>query len=268
MMHRGRLGAAAVALLVGAGVVLPAAPAAAVLYPIGLSSDGTSFAPSYPGSLFSGATIVPGGAVTRTFWVKNNETSAGNLAVAIRNVGSLDTLFVSSLSATAVAGATSGRAAFADAEPCVSLVKGVRLASSGITRVDVTLELASSLTGREAQQSLALFDLFVTLTSTDVAAPDGCTPPVPPPAGAETSDDGYAATATVPGARQGGGSATPAPSPAPEELPHSGDDPVHARYGNTDRFYQEYFVAWWLLAFVLGGVYAWLRERRRERIPE
>lgn len=268
MRRRGHLAAAAVVALAAVGIALPAAPASAVLYPIGLSSDGVSFAPTYPGSLFSGSTIVPGGSVTRTFWVQNRETTAGNLAVAIRNVGSQDALFVSSLTATAVAGTGSGSAGLVEADPCVGLVRGVRIAASGITRVDVTLELSSGLTGHEAQQSIALFDVFVTLTSTDVPAPDGCTPPVPPPGGGASSGDGYTATATVPGS---GGTATPTPSPeaTPPPLPETGGGEGGAgTEWNTDRFFQEYFVAWWLVAFVLGGIAAWLRWSRRERIPE
>ncbi|MFT4029789.1 MAG: hypothetical protein QM675_07930 [Protaetiibacter sp.] len=267
MRRRERLAALAVAMLVGLGIALPATPAAAVLYPIGLSSDGTSFSPTFPGSLFSGVTIVPGGAVTRSFWVKNNETSAGNLAVAIRSVGSADAAFAAALSATAVAGGSSGSARFADAEPCVSLVHGVRIASGRITRVDVTLSLSGDLTGHEAQQAIAAFDLFVTLTSTGVRAPDGCTRIVASSGGDETASDDDAASAIVPGAGTADATLSPTPAPSGDASPEAGgDDAVTTWYWNSDRFYQEYVVAWWLVAFLLGGAFAWWRDRRRERI--
>lgn len=264
-----RLRVGAVALIAALAVAVPATPAAAVLYPIALSSDGVNFGASYPGSLFSGVTIVPGGSITRTFWVQNRETSAGNLAVAIRSVGSSDTVFVSALTATAVAGTRSGSARLADADPCVSVLKGVTMAPSAVTRVDVTLGLSSGLTDREAQQAAAIFDVFVTLTSTEVRAPDGCTPPVPPPAGDGVGGAGYTATATVPGVRTPDASATPHPGATAPVLPEtSGQAPHPGLLGNTDRFFQEYFVAWWVLAFVLGGLAAWGRAARRERIGE
>jgi len=246
----------------------------AAVDPIGLSADGVSFTATYPGTLFGGSEIVPGGSITRSFWVKNQEASSGNLAVAIRDVASADGLFLGALTVDAQSGsASSATVVAAEIDPCVSLLKGVPIAASGVARVDVTLSLADTLVSLQSQGSIADFDVAVTLTSTDVAAPDGCTVPAPSPspspgAGGTANPPGFAAGATVPGA---GGDSTPTPTPRPTAppLPDSSDDGDGAGlFWNTDRFYQEYFVAGWLVAFLLGGLYAWHRHRRRERMPE
>ncbi|PZQ91984.1 MAG: hypothetical protein DI534_03330 [Leifsonia xyli] len=271
--------AAAFALLLGV-VASPAQAASAASDPLGVSHDGVTFASAYSGNLFGGAQIVPGGTITRSFWVKNQASTAGNLAVAIRDVGGTDGVFISALSVSADAGVGSGPTVeLADVAPCSTLVRGVGMSAGAIVRVDVSLALSDTLTGTEAQRSLGEFDIIATLTSTDVAAPDGCTAPVAPPGG------GSGGTVTIPGA--GGAStgttstgtttpgetpsATPTPAPTPVPLPDSGGGSGIATGGptwNTDRFFQEFTVAWWVLAFVLGGVYAWLRDRRRERIPQ
>jgi hypothetical protein len=57
---------------------------------------------------------------------------------------------------------------------CNPLVSAIALAPDAMVRVDVTLELDASLPAHATQGSLGAFDVGVTLTSTDVAAPDGC----------------------------------------------------------------------------------------------
>jgi hypothetical protein len=133
----------------------------------------------------------------------------------------------------------------------------------------VTLALSNSLTGHDAQQAIGLFDLFITLTSTDVPAPDGCTPAVAPPAGRDAADGSFSASVTLPGSTGGDAARRPGTAPDVEKLPYSGgEEAAGSVYRNTDRFYQEYFVAWWVVAFLLGGAFAWWRSERRERIPE
>ncbi|MCS0500497.1 hypothetical protein [Protaetiibacter mangrovi] len=264
-------GAIAVPLaLVG---ILTASPAGAASDPIGLSSDGVSFSAGYPGQLFGGVAVVPGGTATRSFWVKNQEASAGNLAVAIRDVGGDDGVFISALSVTAEAGVMTGpTVGFEDVDPCTQILGGVQLAPGSVVRVDVSLSLAGTLSGLEAQAAIGAFDLVVVLRSAEVAAPDPCAaqpveaPPAPPAGGPTTPTPEFTDSETVPGS--GGAVADPAPTPTPSPLPDTGDETTDPTAWNTARLYQEYFVAGWLLAFVLGGGYAWFRGRRRERIPE
>lgn len=264
-------------LLVAIGAVFgTAVPAHAAPKPIGLSSDGVTFTDSLPASVFAGALIVPGKTVTRTFWVKNQAADAGNLAIALKDVTSVDTAFLGALSLQLTAGTTTGSSVvFSSANPCTSLVSGIPLASGAVVRIDAALTLASSLTGVTSQSSVGGFNLPVTLTSTDVAAPSGCSAVTPPTGGGtgsggsgstgggsthhggSTSGSGTIDTADISGAADG----TVETDPLPDA---TGDGYVYATgiIPNTGRFYQEFDVLGWLALLVLSGIVAWWRSRR------
>ncbi|TXK17069.1 hypothetical protein [Homoserinibacter sp. GY 40078] len=276
-------GAAALVVVPALGA---AAPASADVQPIALSADGSTFVDDLGTALFGGAKIVPGASVTRTFWVKNRTAEPGHLAVAVQGVGSADPELLARLTVSADADGTPGSdVALADVDPCATLVSGVTLAGSGAMQVDVVLALGD-LAGLDAQGSLGTFDLRVTLTSTDVDAPDGCATVDPPTDGGSGSggsgSGGSGSTGTagsggssvvVTGA--GGGSA-PADTDTAEEPVASGEDgslqgePAGASFTpwNTDRFYQEYIVALWLVGMIVGAIYALARRRRRRSTEE
>lgn len=273
MDRRSRLPVVAIVALLVVGLGLwAAAPASAAPKPIGLSLDGITYTDDLPTSLFADAVIVPGDTALRSFYVKNRAADAGNLAVALQGVTGIDSVMISALSVSADAGAASGSSvAFTSANPCRSLVSGVGLASGGVVRVDVYLTLGSSLTGRTSQSSVGSFDLHVTLTSTDVAAPNGCAAVTPPPptggGGGSGGSGGGTHTSTptgeidssiVSGAAAG---AVPGGSPIPNSSGSGGGFVAAYIEPNTGRFFQELFVAGWLAAMVLGGIVAWWRRR-------
>ena len=268
-------------LLVAIGAVFgTAVPAHAAPKPIGLSSDGVTFTDSLPASVFAGALIVPGKTVTRTFWVKNQAADAGNLAIALKDVTSVDTAFLGALSLQLTAGTTTGSSVvFSSANPCTSLVSAIPLASGAVVRIDAALTLASSLTGVTSQSSVGGFTLPVTLTSTDVAAPDGCTAS----SGGGTGGGGSGGGGSGGAGSSSGGTGTHHSAPGtidtttisgaadgtvPEAgagLPDAnGNGYVYATrvIPNTGRFYQEYDIIGWLALLVLSGIVAWWRSRR------
>lgn len=281
--RRARILAAGIVLALVTPLPLGVPPAAASAYastsptPIGLSTDGVIFAANIPDPLFSGVTLVPGGTAIRSFWVRNQQGMPGNLAVAVRDVSGTDALLLQSLTISATAEGQDGRSVRAsDVAPCAPLLNSQVLAASGVARVDIAISLSDALNERQVQGETGGFDITLTLTSTDAPAPDGCTPqPLPrpsPDAGGAPAGPGYSPTVTVNGVGDGTAgtptrSATATPSPQPTAV---SNPPVAGRIpaANTDRFYQEYFVAWWVVASVLGGLFAWYRDRRRRRMTK
>ena len=270
MGRRAFLSVLAVIALLATGLGLwAAAPAFAAPKPIGLSADGVTFNDYLPASPFAGLQIVPGKTATGSFWVKNRATSPGNLAIALQGVTGGDDALLGALSLNAVAGPSAGPiVAFSAAHPCQSLVSAVKLVPGAIVRVDVTLRLSASLDSETSQGSLGAFDLRVSLTSTDVAAPDGCAAVTPPVTGG-TGGGGTSPTSpvvidtvVVSGAADG---VIPDESGLPD-LSGSGEGVAAAiTQPNTSRFFQEFFVVGWLVAMVLGGIFAaWRRSRNPE----
>jgi len=267
MGRRALLSMLAVVALLAVGLGLwAAAPAFAAPKPIGLSLDGVTYTDDLPSSLYAGALIVPGDTILRSFYVKNRAADPGNLAVALQGVSGVDSVMISYLSVAAAAGSQTGPSVgFPTAAPCRSLISGVGLASGGVVRVDVRLKLSSSISGLTSQSSVGSFDLHVTLTSTDVPAPTGCAAVTPPTGG--SGGGGHSATppgeidsVTVSGAADG-------------SLPDDGDgmaDLSGTGHGigaqiiepNTDRFFQEIDVVGWLVAMIVGGIFAWWRRRK------
>jgi hypothetical protein len=258
------------ALAVLTGLAVPA-PAQATTDPLVVSVDGNSWARVLPASLFAGAIIVPGTDVTRTFYVKNQSTETGNLAVALRAVTGSDPTMVAALSIRAVAGPAIGTdKPFAAAAPCVSLVSGITLVAGAMMQVDVRLTLATSLHGKTSQRSVGGFDIPVTLTSTDVPAPSGCTTTVVTPphnGGTGGNPPGTIGTVVVSGSAGGSALPTQASGGLLSGLGGTGIVPSHAIIPNTGRFWQELDIIGYLIALILGGIFAW-RLRRRDKEEE
>jgi hypothetical protein len=257
--------------------------------PIGLSLDGITYTDDLPTSLYAGALIVPGDELLRSFYVQNRAADAGNLAIALQDVSGIDSVMISALSVTAVAGSSSSPSvAFPSAAPCRSLISGLGLAAGASVRVDVRLKFGSSISGLTSQSSIGRFNLGVTLTSTDVAAPTGCSAVAPPTGGGGTGG-GHGGHGTPPGEIDTtvvAGAADGALSGATHDNAcYVGDDhmadvddsfPGQAGVGcqgvaaaiiqpNTGRFFQEFDVVAWIVLAILGCIFAaW----RRSRDPE
>ncbi len=269
MGRRAFLSVVAIVALLATGLGLwAAAPAFAAPKPIGLSADGVTFGDHLPASLFAGVVIVPGQQVIRSFWVKNRQSSPGNLAIALQGVTGADHAMVSALSLNAVAGAISGPVvAFPAAAPCHPLVSAVALAPGAISQIDVTLELSSALSARASQGSLGAFHLRVTMTSTDVAAPNGCAT-VPPADGGNSgtppTSPGEIDSVIVSGAA---GGTLPDEGGLPD-LSGSGDGVAAAivQPNSTPSF--PFFVVGWLVALILGGIFAWWRRSRDPEVDD
>ena len=253
-------------LLVAIGAVFgTAVPAQAAPKPIGLSTDGVTFTDSMSTSLFAGVTLVPGQQLTRSFWVKNQAMETGNFAVAVQDVASGDPAFLGALSLQLTAGTTTGPAVlFSSVAPCRSLASAISFAPGAVVRMDVTLALSAAL--QSAQSSVGAFKLPVTMTSTDVAPPDGCAPSTPGGTGGGGGTvshphvkPGTIDTATITGA--GDGTVEAEVDPLPDS---SGTGYVYATgiVPNTGRFYQEFDVLGWLALLALSGIVAWWRSRR------
>jgi hypothetical protein len=269
MGRRAYLPVVAIVALLAAGLGLwAAAPAFAAPKPIGLSADGVTFSDALPASIFAGARIVPGTELTRPIWVMNRETTPGNLAIALQGVTGADHALVAALFVKADAGPRAGHyIAFPSANPCRSVLSAVALAPGAIVQVDVTLKLNGSLHSHTSQGSVGSFDLRLSLTSVDVAAPDGCSPVTSPPNGGgggggggnPPAPPGEIDSTIVSGAADG---AIPDEGGLPD-LSGSGDGVAAAIIQpNTSRFFQEFFIVGWLVAVVLGGIFAGWRRRR------
>jgi hypothetical protein len=220
--------------------------------------------------LFAGVHIVPGMSTTRTFWVENRTAMPGNLAVALTGVTGGDSHLIAALSLRAVAGASAGPTVpFTAATPCHSLVSGVFLAPGGVLQVDVKLAMSNWPAHHMSQGSAGSFQIPVMLTSTDVAAPDGCsvTTPVTPPGHTGggptgTTPPGTIGTALISGAADGTVPAGEVDNGPLAGLGGKGAVRSLDIIPNTGRFWQEIDVAGYLIAIVLGGIFAWWRRRR------
>jgi hypothetical protein len=268
---------AAAALAAGALVLAPAASAQASTEPVTVSGDGVTFSDHLSQAIFGGARIVPGASTTRTIWVRNNTTEPGNLALALSDVTSSDPALRGALRLQASSASAVGPVRpFSAANPCISLVSGIVLPAGGSLRIDLELSLAGNLHGAASQGSVGAFTIPVVLTSTDVAAPDGCTAmppvtPVDPPSGGPgptgSTPPGTIGTIDLTGAADGN---VPLPTPDAGALAGLGGKGAVRSVDtipNTGRFWQEYDIAGYLLAIALGCFLAW-RWRRTEHHEE
>lgn len=248
------------------------------------SSDGIHFSNSYPGQLFRGVLLVPGGSSMRSFYVRNGATEAAILTVTLADVSTTSIPLAAATSiASSTAGAPGANVPVTDAQPCATLSQGLRLASGDSIRIDNTVSLGD-LTGTVGQTASVHFAVRVSFSSTDAAAPapDTCPtdygtvdtfPDAPtstqPATSGRTTPTVYhrGATGWTVGTSVGGGTVTTPTTPV--TTPDDPTTPFVNLVSNTARFYQEYDVAFWLAMSALGMlILVLVRRRRAEDQPE
>ena len=211
--------------------------------------------------------------MTRSLWVKNQASSAGNFAIAIRDVSSAQPRLLPELKINGRTSTLFGPSVYFDqVNPCSTILKNIPADAGQAVRIDLTLVLDSGVGGQDSQHAMAAFDLAISLASADVPSPDGCSVTSGGGGGERRRRGG---TITIPGSTVGRRirqsptspprrpTATPTPTPTPVPGPGAGGDGIIVP--NTGRFFQEYFVGGWVLGALLGGITAWLILRRREK---
>lgn len=271
----GILSRVGIAVVTAAAVLLPASAAGAATptHDVQFSADGTHWSDSYTGALFGDAVLIPGGSADRAFYVRNGAADAALLRVTLFDVATTDTTLAGALSLiTSTPGQPGTAVPVTNARPCATLTEGQTLASGDSIRIDTLAQLAD-LTGSLGQAHTVSFSLAVTLSSIDSAAPEPNTCPIEVDSGTVVGvpDPGTsrAATTVVPLSHLGAtGWSTPATSATePPTTPTTGHG-THTPFvpelvANTERLYQEGYVAFWLAMAVLGALIFFIVRRRR-----
>ncbi len=144
-------------------------------FPIRLSNNEQVFRTNLADPLFTGESLVPGATITNSFYLLNASSYPGYLAVALTNTSGSDPQLMRALTISVRDSAgNQGSAIAANVSPCTSVFHSVQLSANQITRLDVTVQLSSALTGQQAQHTHMGFTVALTLASTDGPAPDGC----------------------------------------------------------------------------------------------
>jgi len=256
-------------------LVAPAAHAAsaAASQPVQFSTDGVHWSDSYSGALFAGVLLVPGESVGRTFYVRNGASEPAVLRVTLYDVATTDIDFANAMTLSAsLPGLPGASVPVTDARPCVTLSQGRVLAAGDSVRLDSVAALGD-LTGTSGQTHNISFKLAVSLSSTDSAAPTPNTCPTDFGATVIGSPDPGTGTTSHPVHHLGAGgwtpapTATPTPAPTPTAtVPAVPSDPgpsLSHLVANTERFYQENFVALWLAMAALGALSFFVVRRLR-----
>ena len=266
-----------IALIIAAVLlVAPAAQAAtaAASQPVQFSDDGIHWSDSYSGALFGGVLLVPGGSVDRSFYVRNGAAEPAILRVTLYDVATTDVDLADAMTlSTSLPGLPGASIPVTDARPCATLSQGHVLAAGDSVRLDNVAALAD-LNGTTGQTHSVSFSIAVSLSSTDSGAPAPDTCPTDFGATVIGSPDPGTATGSHPVRHLGAGGWSPAPATAsPTPTPSAtatapaapGDTGSGLRQlvGNTERFYQEKFVALWLAMAALGAIIFFVVRRRR-----
>jgi len=253
-------------------LVAPAAHAAAPSQPVQFSDDGIHWSTSYTGTLFGGVLLVPGASVDRAFYVRNAASDPAVMSVTLYDVATTDIALATAMSvSTSTPGLAGAAVPVTAASPCATLSRGQILAAGGSIRLDNTVALGD-LSGTVGQAHNVSFKLAVSLSSTDVGAPAPDTCPTDFGAVVGSPDPGTG-TGSHPVYHHGAAGWTPAPpaestptpsaTPTPPVTPTPPDPGLGTLVGNTERFYQENTVAFWLAMAVIGALLLVLVRRRR-----
>ena len=281
VIRTGRAVGLTAATLAGVAVlvcpVLAAAPAAhataSASQPMQFSDDGVHWSDSYMGALFGGVILVPGGSADRAFYVRNGAAEPAVLRVTLFDVTTTDTYLAAALSlATSMPGRPGASIPVTNAHPCVTLSQGQVLAAGGGIRLDNVAALAD-LNGTNGQEHTVSFKLAVSLSSTDSAAPapNSC----PSDAGSGTvvgipiAPSGPGAAPVYYSLGANGWTAPPSTGSGSTADPDGGADVImtptdRALVANTERLYQENYVAFWLAMAVLGTLLVLIVRRRND----
>lgn len=243
--------------------------------PVQFSDDGIHWSDSYSSALFGGVLLVPGGSVDRVFYVRNNSDQSAALRVTLYGVAATDTDLAAAMTlSTSMPGRPGAAVPITDARPCATLSQGQVLAAGDGVRLDNVAALAD-LSGAAGQARAVSFQLAISLSSTDSAAPQPNSCPTDFDNTVIGSPDPGPGTASHPVYRLGAGGWTPSPgtasAPGATPTPTVQADPglpgaaVHSLATNTERLYQENIVALWLAMTLLGGlIFVVVRRRRRD----
>lgn len=249
--------AAIVAAVLLAAPAAQAATATVASQPVQFSADGTHWSDSYTGALFGGVLLVPGGSADRAFYVRNGASEPAVLRVTLFDVAATDTDLATAMTVSTSLPARPGAPVpVTAARPCATLSEGQVLAAGEGIRLDNVATLAD-LAGTSGQTRDVSFKLAISLRGTDSAAPapDSC----PTDFGSGTGDGTGSGTGdgTVVGAPS---AVTPAAPTTPE---HPESPAVRRLVADTQRLFQENFVALWLAMTVLGVLLLLVRRGRR-----
>ncbi|MFC5503614.1 hypothetical protein ACFPJ4_15315 [Lysinimonas soli] len=232
------------------------------------SADGIHWASDYSGQLFAGVLMVPGSIATRSVYVRNAATGSGLLRVTLSRVATDDLALADATSITTSSDARPGAPVpLSAAQPCAALADGQLVGSGAAVRLDNAIAV-SSLDGTAGQSGWVAFELRVTFRSTDSAAPAPADCPsdgasvggLPAPRDSSTGPTPYHRTARGWAAGSGSVSIPQAPVTTGHAQPPRD---VGFLVANTERFFQEYTVEFWIAMWVLGTLLFLLVRRRR-----
>ncbi|MBI5161757.1 MAG: hypothetical protein HY996_10160 [Micrococcales bacterium] len=272
---RAAIGAGALVLAAVSIGLTGVAPARAAGSGISVSLDGVSYAPSLSAPLFGASRLVPNDAITRSFWVRNDAPSAGYLRLTLRDPTTTNVDFADALSLRADLDGWPGETvALQSARPCSRLSEGPVIAAGTAARVDLTAALGD-LDGLHGQGGTAAFTVVVSLSG----EPQGLGRSGCPTLGSSIA--GFPGLGSGEGRRAARGTAVFGTSPSGWLPLSDGGSTITVEGGsptttpaplptrrlvasaNTGRFYQEWDVALWLAALLLGGFGTQLLGRRR-----
>lgn len=251
------------------------APAQAAGSGISFSVDGTNYAPNLSAPLFGSALLVPNDTITRSFWVRNDASSAGYLRLTLRDVATTNIDFADVLNLRAdLIGWPGESVPVQSARPCARLSEGPIIPAGSAAKVDVSAALGDLL-GLHGQGGMANFTVVVSLSGEPLGlGRTGC-----PASGAQIGGfSDYDARDTVRAFHGATAFSSTASGWMPVTETHLNPTEVTTpttatptppvrlvAHVNSTRFYQEWDVALWLVVLLLGGIGALLWGRRRSR---
>jgi len=160
-----RLLAAAIAAFSVLGALLIASPAAATTRQLELSTDGSTWSSSIPGTLFDALPmLVPGDSVSRTLYVRNAGSTAGLLRLDAVDVRISNADFARSLRVDAAVDAASlASVDLGGTAACITVLPMGRIAAGAVAVVEITLGFDENAP-MPTQDSTADFSLLLSVS--------------------------------------------------------------------------------------------------------
>ena len=160
-----RVLAAAITAISVLGVLLIASPAAATTRQHELSTDGSTWSSSIPGTLFDALPmLVPGDSVSRTLFVRNAGSTAGVLRLDAVDVRISNADFARSLHVDAAIDAASlGPVDLSGTADCITVLPIGRIAAGAVAVVEITLGFDENAP-MPTQDSTADFSLLLSVS--------------------------------------------------------------------------------------------------------
>lgn len=160
-----RLLAAAITAVAVLGGLLMASPAAATTRQLELSTDGSTWSSSIPGTLFDALPmLVPGDSVSRTLYVRNAGSTAGLLRLDAVDVRISNADFARSLRVDAAIDAASlASVDLGGTADCITVLPAGRIAAGAVAVVEITLGFDENAP-MPTQDSTADFSLLLSVS--------------------------------------------------------------------------------------------------------